>query len=144
MTAAEVYELATHGGASDFALVIAACESFGPYCLIGGLAVNRYVEPVYTLDADLIVVAGNLHRLTAYLRDQGFQVEEHAYSLNAKTPGSLLRSSSARAKDIKRSWAGPWMAKSWESGPKLRAYRMLSKGNCGLTAIRSGASASAR
>ncbi len=55
MTAAEAYELITHGGASDFARVIAACESFGPYCLIGGLAVNCYVDPVYTLDADLVV-----------------------------------------------------------------------------------------
>jgi hypothetical protein len=55
VTAAEAYELITHGGASDFARVIAVCESFGPYCLIGGLAVNCYVDPVYTLDADLVV-----------------------------------------------------------------------------------------
>ena len=55
MTAAEAYELITHGGASDFARVIVACESFAPYCLIGGLAVNCYVDPVYTLDADLVV-----------------------------------------------------------------------------------------
>ncbi len=55
MTAAEVYELTTRGGATDFARLIAACESFGSYCLIGGLAVNCYVEPVYTLDADLVV-----------------------------------------------------------------------------------------
>lgn len=55
MTALEAYELTTAGGGSDFARVIAACESFGPYCLIGGLAVNCYVEPVYTLDADLVM-----------------------------------------------------------------------------------------
>lgn len=55
MTALEAYELTTKGGATDFARVIAACESFGPYCLIGGLAVNCYVDPVYTLDADLVV-----------------------------------------------------------------------------------------
>ncbi len=69
MTALEVYELTTKGGASDFAHAIAACDSFGPYCLIGGLAVNCYVEPVYTLDADIVVVAENLERLTAHLEN---------------------------------------------------------------------------
>ena len=54
MTAAEAYELTTQGGATDFARLVAACESSGPYCLIGGLAVNCYVEPVYTLDADIV------------------------------------------------------------------------------------------
>jgi hypothetical protein len=46
MTAGEVYELTTQGGATDFARLIRACESVGPYCLIGGFAVNCYVEPV--------------------------------------------------------------------------------------------------
>jgi len=71
VTAAEAYELTTRGGATDFARLIAACESFGPYCLIGGLAVNCYVEPVYTLDADLVL--------------------EHAHSVNVLAPGSDLR-----------------------------------------------------
>ena len=57
MTAAEAYELTTRGGATDFARLINACESIGPYCLIGGLVVNCYVEAVYTLDADLVVIA---------------------------------------------------------------------------------------
>ena len=56
VTAAEAYELTTQGGATDFARLVKACESFGPYCLIGGLAVNCYVEPVYTLDADIVVI----------------------------------------------------------------------------------------
>jgi hypothetical protein len=63
VTAVKAYELTTRGGASDFARLVAACELFGPYCLIGGLAVNCYVEPVYTLDAD--VVSGHPHSLNA-------------------------------------------------------------------------------
>ena len=55
MNAVEAFELTTGGGATDFARLIAACEAFGPYCLIGGLAVNCYVEPVYTLDAAIVV-----------------------------------------------------------------------------------------
>ncbi len=66
----EAYELTTQGGSTDFARLIAVCESFGPYCLIGGLAVNCYVEPVYTLDADLVVIAGNLPGLTAHFEPE--------------------------------------------------------------------------
>jgi hypothetical protein len=69
VTAVEAYELTTQGGATDFARLIEACESFGPYCLIGGLAVNCYVEPVYTLDADLVMIAANLPKFAACLRD---------------------------------------------------------------------------
>jgi len=61
MTAVEAYELISQGGATDFASVIQVCDQHGPYCLIGGLAVNCYVEPVYTMDAD-IVVAPESHR----------------------------------------------------------------------------------
>ena len=91
MTAVEAYELATGGGATDFARLIAACESFGPYCLIGGLAVNCYVEPVYTLDADFVAIASGLSKLAEHLQAQGFQTEEHAYLLNALAPVSELR-----------------------------------------------------
>jgi len=91
VTALEAYELTTQGGATDFALLIAACESFGPYCLIGGLAVNCYVEPVYTLDADIVAIASSLPLLAAHLQRQGFRTEEHAHSVNAQAPGSELR-----------------------------------------------------
>jgi len=83
--------LTTQGGATDFARLIAACEAFGPYCLIGGLAVNCFVEPVYTLDADIVAIASSLARLAAHLREQGFKTEEHQHSLNALTPASQLR-----------------------------------------------------
>jgi hypothetical protein len=65
MTAVQVYELITKGGATDFARLIEACESSGPHCLIGGLAVNCYVEPIYTLDADIIVSVAGLCKLNA-------------------------------------------------------------------------------
>lgn len=91
MTALEAYELTTRGGSTDFARLIQACEAFGPYCLIGGLAVNTYVEPVYTLDADLVAIASSLVDLSIRLKEQGFKIEEHPHSLNALTPGSDLR-----------------------------------------------------
>lgn len=91
MTALEAYELTTQGGGTDFARLILACESFGPYCLIGGLAVNCYVEPVYTLDADIVVIAASLPGLTAHLVGQGFRTEVHPHSVNAVAAGSDLR-----------------------------------------------------
>lgn len=78
MTAAEAYDLTTGGGATDFQRLVAACESFGPYCVIGGLAVNCYVEPVYTLDADIVAIASSLPDLSAHLQ-------------NAQAPESQLR-----------------------------------------------------
>jgi hypothetical protein len=85
VTAVEAYELTTEGGATDFARLIAACEAFGPYCLIGGLAVN-----CSTLDADFVVIASNLAALATHLRAQGFTTEEHPHSLNAVAPASQL------------------------------------------------------
>ena len=83
--------MTTQGGSTDFARLIGGCESLGPYCLIGGLAVNCYVEPVYTLDADLVVIATSLPELTAHLEAQAFKTEVHKHSVNALAPGSELR-----------------------------------------------------
>jgi hypothetical protein len=91
VTAVEAYELTTRGGATDFARLIAACEAFGPYCLIGGLAVNCFVEPVYTVDADIVAIASNLTKLAAHLGEQGFKTEERPHSLNAMAAESQLR-----------------------------------------------------
>jgi hypothetical protein len=75
VTAVEAYELTTRGGATDFACLIKACVSFGPYCLIGGLAANCYVEPVYTVDVEIVVIARSLPQLSACLQEQGFRSE---------------------------------------------------------------------
>lgn len=83
--------MTTQGGTTDFARVVAACEASGAWCLIGGLAVNVFAEPVYTLDADLVVIATSLRALADSLRDQGFVTEEHEHSLNARGVGSDLR-----------------------------------------------------
>ena len=83
--------MTTQGGATDFARLIHACESFGPYCLIGGLVVNCDVAAVYTLDADIVVIAASLMELTSHLEEQGFKTEVHPHSVNALAAGSALR-----------------------------------------------------
>jgi hypothetical protein len=91
VTATEAYELITQGGTTDFVRLIRLCESFGPYCLIGGLAVNCYVEPVYTLDADVVIIAETLPDVIDALKREGFAIEEYAHSFNATSSASDLR-----------------------------------------------------
>jgi hypothetical protein len=91
MTAVEVFELTSQGGATDFADVVGICNEIGSYCLIGGLAVNCYVEPVYTMDADLVLVAEQLPQLSVRLADAGFKVDRFPHSINAQRGGSQLR-----------------------------------------------------
>jgi len=90
MTAAEIYESVTNGGASDFAELVTVLNRNKPWCLIGGLAVNCYVEPVYTVDVDLVVAAANLEQIGRELKAAGFRVKRFQHSMNAQRPGSKL------------------------------------------------------
>jgi hypothetical protein len=90
MTAAEIYESVTNGGASDFAELVTVLNRNKPWCLIGGLAVNCYVEPVYTVDVDLVVAAANLEQIGRELKAAGFRVKRFEHSMNAQRPGSKL------------------------------------------------------
>ncbi|MGH9791875.1 MAG: hypothetical protein ACRD5W_11750 [Candidatus Acidiferrales bacterium] len=91
MKSVEVYELTTKGGAGDFAKVVEICQRLGSYCLVGGMAVNCFVEPVYTLDADFVLIAARRDALKRELVQSGFSLEEFAHSLNAHAPESELR-----------------------------------------------------
>jgi hypothetical protein len=91
MTASEIFESVTGSGSTDFAALVEILNRRGAWCLIGGLAVNCYVEPVYTLDADVVVIASELPAIKDELIKAGFSVEEFPHSLNAKMPKSDLR-----------------------------------------------------
>src|SRR5229473_788224 len=91
MTASEVFESVTGSGSSDFALLVSILNQHGPWCLIGGLAVNCYVEPVYTLDADIVIASRELELIKTELNAGGFAVQEITHSLNATMSGSELR-----------------------------------------------------
>lgn len=90
MTAREVYDSVTNGGGSDFAELATILNRNKPWCLIGGLAVNCYVEPVYTIDADIVVVTERLVQILKELSAAGFAVEEFAHSVNARRGLSKL------------------------------------------------------
>ena len=60
MTVSEVFESITGGGSSDFATLVSILNRRRAWCLIGGFAVNCYVEPVYTIDAEVVAIASEL------------------------------------------------------------------------------------
>ena len=91
MTAQEAYDAVSGGGLNDLQTVLSICERLGGYCVIGGLAVNTYVRPVYTMDADLVIAADKLAAVRAELITAGFTVHEEEWSMNARHATSELR-----------------------------------------------------
>ena len=91
MTESEIFESVTGSGSTDFATVVRILNQHRGWCLIGGLAVNCYVEPVYTLDADIVGISSDLPEIKNELERAEFLVEEFPHSLNATMAGSDLR-----------------------------------------------------
>ena len=60
------------------------------YCVIGGQAVNAYVEPLVSLDLDLAVAVDQLEEVEALLAPH-FDLRRFPHSLNIGMPGSDLR-----------------------------------------------------
>jgi hypothetical protein len=60
------------------------------FCVIGGQAVNAYVEPLVSLDLDLAVAVDQIDQVRK-LMQQHFQVEAFPHSLNVSSAGSNLR-----------------------------------------------------
>ncbi|MEW6042573.1 MAG: nucleotidyl transferase AbiEii/AbiGii toxin family protein [Elusimicrobiota bacterium] len=64
-----------------------------PFCIIGGLAVNAYAEPVVSLDIDVVVVAGSYKKLLGNLKDE-YKVKKFPKfpnSFNITSPDSDMR-----------------------------------------------------
>jgi hypothetical protein len=60
------------------------------YCVIGGLAVNAYVEPVVSLDLDIVLAVESLDKLLDEAKEF-FKIEDFAHSYNLSTTESDLR-----------------------------------------------------
>ena len=66
-------------------------ETDSTYCVVGGLAVNAYAEPVVSLDLDLVVVSDRIDVLCDAARSKGMKLEEFEHSINLSLSGSDLR-----------------------------------------------------
>ena len=66
-------------------------ETSSRYCIIGGLAVNAYVEPVASLDVDIVLADRDVATVVEAAKERGWRVEEFEHSVNLSGPGSDLR-----------------------------------------------------
>ena len=60
------------------------------YCVIGGLGVNAYAEPVVSLDLDIVVAADNIETVLKAIKTH-FKIQRFAHSVNLSTDKSDLR-----------------------------------------------------
>ncbi len=61
------------------------------YCVIGGLAVNAYAEPVVSLDLDLVVISDRVDAVCETARSKGLKIQGFEHSINLSIRGSDLR-----------------------------------------------------
>ena len=66
-------------------------ETGSRYCVIGGLAVNAYVEPVVSLDVDIVVAVHDIESVANAAQRHELKVERFEHSINISGHGSDLR-----------------------------------------------------
>lgn len=66
-------------------------ETGSRYCLIGGLAVNAYVEPVVSLDLDIAAAIEDVQAICKAATVRGLKVEEFEHRVNISSQSSDLR-----------------------------------------------------
>ena len=81
-----------NGRTDVLAVLLRVLEETGSeYCVIGGLAVNAYAEPVVSLDLDIVVAMDAIERVRAAAGENGFGVEAFEHSVNLKSDASDFR-----------------------------------------------------
>lgn len=60
------------------------------YCVIGGLAVNAYVEPVVSLDLDIVIVINDINKFLKDAKNK-FKIETFEHSINLSSKESDIR-----------------------------------------------------
>jgi len=92
MTGKTFLNSVTNGEIDIIELLLSLFEETGSaYCVIGGLAVNAYAEPVVSLDLDVVVVLDRIDALCKAAKDKGMNVQEFEHSVNLSIKGSDLR-----------------------------------------------------
>jgi hypothetical protein len=66
-------------------------ETKSRYCLIGGLAVNAYVEPVVSLDLDIVTATEDVDAVCVAAKKKGMRIDRFEHSVNLSVEGSDLR-----------------------------------------------------
>lgn len=66
-------------------------ETKAPYCVVGGLAVNAYVEPIVSLDLDIVVATDDIEPVCQAAQRQGLKIKKFEHSMNLTSSKSDLR-----------------------------------------------------
>ena len=61
------------------------------YCVIDGIAINAYCEPIVTLDFDCVIISEEIENLRTILKEKGFKVKRHPFTLEVTSPYSDIR-----------------------------------------------------
>ncbi|MBM3296538.1 MAG: hypothetical protein FJY83_02955 [Candidatus Aminicenantes bacterium] len=92
MTRRQFFNAVAGGGGDVLKRVLSLlAKTKTPYCVIGGLAVNAYAEPVVSLDLDLVVSSAKLAEFLLAAKRAGFKAKVFKCSINLSAPGSDLR-----------------------------------------------------
>ncbi|MCC6154906.1 MAG: hypothetical protein IT367_14160 [Candidatus Hydrogenedentes bacterium] len=80
-------------GSEDILAIVASIlnEQQAGYCVIGGLAVNAYADPVVSLDLDIVIARNAIPNFLQATQSAGFTVEEFENSTNLHFAKSDLR-----------------------------------------------------
>ena len=92
MTGKEFINSVAHGKSDIIQnLLDILAEKGSRYCVIGGLAVNAYVDPVVSLDLDIVASVEDVESVCAILMKRGLKVERFEHSVKVSSPDSDLR-----------------------------------------------------
>ena len=92
MTGREFMNAVANGREDVLALLLRILDETGSaYCVVGGLAVNAYAEPVVSLDLDIVVAAGDLEKVCEAAAAGGFAIKRFEHSVNLKSGASDFR-----------------------------------------------------
>ena len=91
MTQKEFFKAVSNGEEDVVQILLDVLEtSESDYCVIGGLAVNAYAEPVVSLDLDIVIAAESIEAVCRTVEAQ-FKLERFAHSVNLSSDMSDLR-----------------------------------------------------
>ncbi len=91
MTKKEFLKAVSNGDEDIIQIFLDALSSASvDYCVIGGLAVNAYAEPVVSLDLDIVVATDDIET-TCNAVETHFRIERFAHSINLSSSKSDLR-----------------------------------------------------
>ncbi len=66
-------------------------QTASAYCVVGGLAVNAYAEPVVSLDLDIVVAFDDIEPVVSAAEKHGFKAERFEHRINLTSSESDLR-----------------------------------------------------